>query len=166
MFEGFRLSVVSSELWSSSGIFWIQSGCGHYGASQFFGGNSESFGWRLATGFFFGVGRDEAVAPSDYGLQVVRFVGVVRQSAADFTNGGIDSLFDVDEYIFAPQLGRDLLTRDQLPPLFDQEHEQLQRQALEANRASIAAELKTAVIKLKIVETDFLIWLIRQCENS
>ena len=114
-------------------------------------------GWRLAAGIFLGGGRDETIASSDYGLQVLRLVGIVRQGAADLADGGIDSLFDVDEHIFAPQLAGDLLAGDQLAPLLYHEHEQLQRQAFEPNRAATAAELKAAVIQLEIVETDFLI---------
>src|SRR5208282_4793376 len=83
-------------------ILWIQAGCGHDGAPQFFGGNGESFGWHLAIGILHGVGRDEAVASSDYGLQVLRLVGVVGQGAADLADGGIDSLLNVDKHIFAP----------------------------------------------------------------
>src|SRR5258708_10415236 len=142
---------------SASGIFWIQPGRGHDGASQFFGGNGRSFGWRWATGIFCGGGRDEAIASSDYGLQVLWLVGVVRQGAADLADRGIDSLFDVDKHIFAPQLARDLLASDQLAPFFDHEHEQLQRQALEPNRAATSAELKAAVIQLEILSGASLI---------
>src|SRR5258708_19249448 len=98
---------------SSSGIFWIQPGRGHDGASQFFGGNGRSFGWRWATGIFFGGGRDEAIASSDYGLQVLWLVGVVRQGAADLSDRGIYSLFDFAKNIFAPQPALDLPPRAQ-----------------------------------------------------
>src|SRR5258708_31092492 len=104
---------------SSSGIFWIQPGRGHDGASQFFGGNGRSFGWRWATGIFFGGGRDEAIASSDYGLQVLWLVGVVRQGAADLSGRRLDSLFGVDKHILAPQLPRDLRPIAQFAPFFD-----------------------------------------------
>src|SRR5580704_4477431 len=150
-------SVFAGSLRGSPGIFWIQPGRGHDGASQFFGGNDKSLGWCLATGILFGGGRDEAIAPADHGLQVLRLACIVPQDAADLADGGIDSLFDVDEYVFAPQLAGDLLARDQLPPLFDQKHEQLQRQAFQSNRSATAAELKATVIQLEIVEANLLL---------
>src|SRR4029077_14954331 len=76
----------------------------------------------------------------------------------DLANGCIDSLFDVNEYVLAPQFTGDLLTRDQLSSLVDQEHHQLQREAFEPHRAAGTAKLKAAVIQLKFLETDFLIW--------
>src|SRR5260370_24157750 len=100
--DQFALSVWS--LWSSSGIFWVQPGCRHDGASQLFGGNGKSFGRRLAGDIFLGGGGDEAIASSDYGLQVLRLVGVVREGAADLADSSIDSLFDVDEDVFPPHL--------------------------------------------------------------
>ena len=89
---------------------------------------AERSGWRWAVGVFFGVRRDEAVASSDYGLQIVRLAGVVRQGAANLADGGIDSLFHIDEDILAPELRGDLLAGDQFAPFFDEEHEQLQGQ--------------------------------------
>src|SRR5208337_2310347 len=121
--QGYQLSVFGADLGSSSWILRIQAGCGHDGASEFFGRNGESFGWRLPSGIFFGGGRDEAIAPANYGLQILRFGGVVTQGASDLAYGGIDSLLDIDEHILAPQFAGDLLARDQLPPPFDQEHE-------------------------------------------
>src|SRR5580658_7459269 len=154
----FRLrSVFGAGLRGSSGIFWIQPGRGHDGASQFFGGDDKSFGWHLATGIFFGGGRNEAIAPANYGLKVLRLASIVRQGTADLADGGINSLFDVDEHIFAPQLAGDLLARNQLAPLLDQKHEQLQRQALQANWVATAAELKASVIQLEIVEANLLL---------
>src|SRR6202790_5850877 len=153
--DQFSLFVLS--LWSSSGIFWVQPGCRHDGASQLFGGNGKSFGWHLAGDIFLGGGGDEAIASSDYGQQVLRLVGVVREGAADLADGSIDSLFDVDEDVFTPQLAGDLLARYQLAPLLYHEHEQLQRQALEPNRAATAAELQAIIIQLEIVEADFFI---------
>jgi hypothetical protein len=67
---------------------------------------------------FFGIGRDEAIAPADYGLQILGFVGVVGQGAADFADGGIDSLLDVDEHVFAPQLQLEISSRVTSCPRF------------------------------------------------
>src|SRR5580698_10038456 len=132
---------------SASGIFWIQAGGSHNGATELFRGNSKCFAHCRIAGIFLGSGRDEAIAPSDHSLQVLRLVNIVCQGSANLADGGINSLFDVDEDVFAPQFVGDLLAGDQLPPLFDQEHEQLQRQALEPNRDATAAELKTTVIQ-------------------
>lgn len=90
---------------------------------------------------------DEAIAAADDGVKIVRLVGIVGESAADLANRGIDSLFDIDEHIFAaPQLGGDLAAGNQLSPVVDEKHEQLQGQALEADGNTAAAELVTAVI--------------------
>jgi hypothetical protein len=50
-----------------------------------------------------------------------------------------------------------------LPSLFNQEHEQLEREAFEPNRVSIAIKLETAIIQREIVEANLLVALIRQC---
>src|SRR5580704_11744841 len=99
-----HFSLFVASLRSSSGIFWIQPGRRHDGASQFFRGNGKSFGWRSAGDILLGGGGDEAIASSDHGLQVLRLVGDVREGAADLADGSIDSLFDVDEDVLAPQL--------------------------------------------------------------
>ena len=96
----------------------------------------------------------------------MRFVGVVRQSAADLTDSGIDSLFDVNEYVFAPEFSGDLLARNQLAALFNQEHEELQGQSFKANRVATSAELKTGVIEFEIVEANFLVWLVQLIRQS
>src|SRR5580704_12410686 len=142
------------------GVFWIQAGCGHDGSSQLLGRNGKLLGWRLAGGSFFRVGRDEAIASSNHCLQVLRLAGVIGQRAANLADGGVDPLFDVDEYVLAPQGRRDFFSRDHLTALLDQEHEQLQRQSLEPNRGATMAELEATVIELELVEADFLI---RQC---
>jgi hypothetical protein len=148
---------LGERLWGSSGIFWIEPGGGHDGASEIFGGKGEGFGWRPAIRFFGSIGSDEAVAATDNGLQALRVVGVVGEGAADLADGGIDALFDVDEYIFTPELGGDLLARYQLAAVFDQQHEQLQRQTFQANRDATAAQLKATVIQLKIFEANFFL---------
>src|ERR1019366_310594 len=153
-------SGLAGQLGSSLRVLGVESGGGHDGASQIFGGNGVSSACRRAAGFFYGGGRDEAIAPSNYGLQILRLAGVVGQGTANLADSCIDPLFNIDEHIFAPQRGRDFFACDQLPPLFDEEHEQLQGQALEPNRGATAAELKTAVIQLEIVEANFLL---RQC---
>src|SRR5579863_4388559 len=140
----------------ASGIFRVQAGGGHDGETEVLRGNDKSFGWRCS-GRFFGGGRDEAIAPADHSLEVLRLVGIVGQGAANLADGGIDSLFDVDEDVFAPERAGDLLTRDQLPLLFNQEHKQLQRQALQLHGDATVAELKTTVIQLEVVEANRLL---------
>jgi hypothetical protein len=154
-----RLDVVfGRNLRSVPGIFGIEAGSGHDGASKVFGGKDEGLGGSGLAGIFFGGRSDEAIAAADDGQKVLGFAGIVGESAADFADGGIDALFDVDEDIFAaPQLGGDLLARDQSAAVFDQKHEQLQGQALQSNRDAMAAELKTSVIQLEIVEADLLL---------
>src|SRR5260221_11910713 len=55
-----------------------------------------------------------------------------------------------------------MLSRDQFASLLYHEHQQLQRQAFQPNRAATAAELEATIIQLEIVETDLLI---RQCRT-
>ena len=150
-------SVFGGTLRSSAGIFWIQTSRGHDGASELFCGKDNFFVGHGAGGIFFGVGRDETITSAYDSLQVLRLTGIIGQGAANFADRGIDSLFDVDEYIFAPQCAGDLLARYQLSSLFDQKHQQLQRQALEAHRYTTARKLKAAVIQLEIVETNVVL---------
>src|SRR5579862_3985771 len=78
-------SVFRRSLRGSARIFRIQAGCCHDGASQFFGGKDGPARGRGAAGvLFFGMGSDETIAPAYNRLQVLRFAGIIRQSAANF----------------------------------------------------------------------------------
>ena len=82
---------------------------------------------------------DEAVSPADHRLQIFRLRRIIFQGHAYFADRGIDSLFDIDENILAPQGIGDLLASHQLALVFDQEHQQLQRKTFQTHGLSGAA---------------------------
>ena len=153
-----EVSGLVGKLRSPLGIFGVESGGGHDGTAQVFRRNDECLRRRYGGLYVFGSRRcDETIAPAYHGLQVLWFIGIVRESAADLADRGINSLLYVDEDILAPQVGGDLVTGDELAAIFDQEHEQLQGKALESNGAASAVKAESAVIKLEVVEANFLI---------
>jgi hypothetical protein len=78
-------------------IVGIQTSRGHDGASEFFGGKHDLF--RIAiTGDL----RNEAVAFADYGPNETWLDIIIIQGDANFADGGVDALFDIDEEILTP----------------------------------------------------------------
>jgi len=75
-----RFSLLVARLRSSPGIFWIQPSCGHGWRVPALRRKRKVFGWRLTVDIFLGGGRDEAVAPSNHSLKVLRLVGIVRRA--------------------------------------------------------------------------------------
>ena len=75
---------------------------------------------RLAT-LFFGIGRNEAIAPADHRLKILRFVCVVVQGTANLADRRIDSLLNVNEDILAPQLRRRFPRGSPTAPVFRSE---------------------------------------------
>ena len=86
----------------------------------------------------------------------MRLASVVAEGAANFADRGVDALVNVDENILAPERRGDLLAGYELPFIFDQKHQELERKAFEAQRLALAEELKAREIELKSSKQNFL----------
>src|SRR5207244_4911506 len=91
------------------------------------------------------------------GLQVLGLGRIIFQRQANFADGGIDSLFDIDENIFPAQCVGNLLASYQLALVFDQKHQQLQRKTFQTDRLPAAVELKAAKIHFEFGEANLLV---------
>jgi len=74
-----------------------------------------------------GYGGDEAIALARDGFDVARALGVVGQSVADLLDAEIDSGFEVDISIVAPEAALDFFTGDELPGAFGEQLENTDR---------------------------------------
>src|SRR5882672_3679772 len=127
-----RRSGFRRQLWRSEWILRIESGRAHDRASQLFGRNRSDRD-RI---FFCVGGGDKTIASSDYRLEVPRLSGIIVEHHANFADGRVDTLLDVDENVLPPKRIGDLLARHQLSLLFNQEHEQLQRETFKLQRTA------------------------------
>ena len=100
---------------------------------------------------------DEAVAFAGYSLDESWVVGVVFQGMADFSDGGVDAVFGVNEDILAPETVDDFLSGDDAALPLQKKDEQLRGDAFEGNAfaflgASPAAQLEAGAIELEFSE--------------
>ena len=71
---------------------------------------------------------------------------------AEFTDGGVDAVFGIDEDLGRPEASGDLLARDELTVAFGEQDEQLQRLTLDAHGVAITEELERAAVKPEVAE--------------
>lgn len=97
--------------------------------------------------------RNETVARAGDCLDIKRQVRTVAQSLANFTDGRVDSVFDVDEDFLLPQALGDLFTGHDLAMFGDQKDEEFEGFPFELDPAAVAAELKFAAMKAEVAES-------------
>ena len=106
---------------------------------------------RLMTDSFFrlgimqGMGCDldwlqEPIALADDGLHKSRRVGVVIERPPDFADDCVDRCVLVDEHVAGPELGAQILARDQCPASLDELDERVHRQPLELHEPGAGAQ--------------------------
>jgi hypothetical protein len=72
---------------------------------------SKSFGRRFVKS---GDGGDETITPADDSLDKLRIVGIVAEQVAELTDGGIDTVFGIDEDFARPEPIGDFAASDEL----------------------------------------------------
>src|SRR5215471_1594158 len=126
--------------------------CGRHDCPPQLFGRDDTLGHRIRISVAANV-SDETISSSYYRLEVLRLPRIVLQGHADLADRGVNSLFDVDENVFAPKGGCNLLAGHELAPVVDQKHQQLKRQPFEPHRRTIAVELKAAKIQLEFAKS-------------
>ena len=96
---------------------------------------------------------DEAVSPARDSLDKHRIVARIAQRLSNLANRGVDARVDVDKDVFSPEPVDDLGAGDELPPVLDEQNEQVHRLPFEANRPSVATQLAGAKIELEVAES-------------
>jgi hypothetical protein len=99
-----------------------------------------------------GGSSDEAVTLAGHSFNKGRLLRRVFEGSPQFANGGVDAAFDIDVDAMPPQARADLFPADQLPLMFDEEDQQLQRDPLEFYGARSVPELKARDVEIKVSE--------------
>ncbi len=97
-------------------------------------------------------GCDKPVTGAGNCLHKLRQVGAVAEGLANFTDGRVNSVFDIDEDFPLPQARGDFVTSNNLSMFGDQEDEEFERLPLKLEPAAFAAELKFAAMKAEVAE--------------
>ena len=97
-------------------------------------------------------GCDEAVSRAGDGLHKPRQVRTVTKNLANFTDGRVDPVFDIDEDFPLPKALGNLIPGNNLSVFADQEDEKFERLSLKPEPAAFAAELKFAGMKAEFAE--------------
>jgi hypothetical protein len=98
--------------------------------------------------------RRESVAFSRNGAQETRIFGIVLKGLACFSDGGINAVVSIDEYVFAPDVPKDFFASDETMAIFGEQEKQLQRDALQFDEMAVPAKLKGAGVELEAFEVD------------
>jgi hypothetical protein len=95
---------------------------------------------------------DEAVTRAGDGLHKLRQVRTVTKNLANFTDGRVDSVFDIDEDFPLPKALGNFIPGNNLSVFADQEDEKFERLPLKLEPAAFAAELKLAAMEAEVAE--------------
>jgi hypothetical protein len=96
--------------------------------------------------------RYKSVSLPRHSLYEARPLYIFTQRGSDLAYRRVDSVFGINEDILAPQSLDDFLTVDDLPVSFEQQDKQLHGNALELQRAVIAAQFEARGIQLKFAK--------------
>ena len=96
--------------------------------------------------------RGKSIAFAGDGLHEAGTFGVVAKGVADFADGGVDAVFDVDEDFCTPEAFGNFRPGDELAIAGGQQDEQLHRLSFKLEASTGASELKAVAIQLEVAE--------------
>jgi len=89
-------------------------------------------------------------------LNKARLLRIISEHLPNFPDRGVDAVVGVEKYIFPPDSFDDLLPRNQLSSLLDQQQQQLHWNPLQLKQTARSPELIAVRVELKIVsESDW-----------
>ena len=97
---------------------------------------------------------DKAVTEARQGFNVEGLFGLVIEGKTDLADAEVETLFEVDEGVFAPDGEANLLARYQRAAMAEEEGQDSRRLLLETRRFGAPAQLQGLVIKLKVAKMD------------
>ena len=98
----------------------------------------------------------EAVPLARHCLDVMRFLWVFAESAANLSDRSVDAVIGVEVNVFAPEAFDDLLAADQSAVLADQEDQEVHRDAFEAHRFPAASQFVSTYVQDEWSQSDYL----------
>ena len=99
--------------------------------------------------------RDEAVAAAGQGFDVAGSGGGVSEGLADFVDGGVEAVVEVDEGVGGPELLLQLFAGDDFSGALEQQGEDLERLALQAELDSALAQFACAEVEFEDSEAGY-----------
>ena len=90
-----------------------------------------------------GNGRDEAIALLRDGFDVERLVGRITQGLAELHDRSIQTVVEIDEGVGRPEMLAQLLARDHLPGVLQQQEQNARRLFAQLDDRAIAAQFST-----------------------
>ncbi len=100
-------------------------------------------------------GRDEAVAFAGEGLDEAGLVWGVTERLAEFVDGGVEALFEVDKSGAVPEVVLEFLAADDLTGAFKKEGQDLEWLALQADACAELTEIAGGGFEFERAEADF-----------
>lgn len=101
-----------------------------------------------------GDGCDEAVAPLGKSFDKAGVVGFVGEGVAEFVDGSVQAVLEIDEGVFGPETLLELLTGDNEAGMFQKDGEDLERAILEFEADAGFAEFAGEQVGLIGAEAD------------
>jgi hypothetical protein len=101
--------------------------------------------------------RQEPIALADDSLHKSRRVGIVIERPPDLADDGVDRCVLVDEHVAGPELGAQILARDQCAASLDELDERIHRQPLELHEPGAGAQFVRCDIELEPAEAIYRI---------
>jgi hypothetical protein len=99
---------------------------------------------------------DKAISLSNHGFYKTGRIRVIAQNSADFSNGGVNAVVDIEKDILTPKLVGDLLARYQLAAPLGQQDKQLHGELFQAQQAFTPSQPITGLVKCEIAEMEYL----------
>ena len=92
---------------------------------------------------------DEAVSAAGKGFDVAWARGGVSEGLADFVDGGVEAVVEIDESVGGPEFLLELFARDDFASAFEKQGENLERLALQAELDAAFAQFAGAEIEFE-----------------
>jgi len=103
---------------------------------------------------------NKPIAAAGDGLNVTRCIGVVAENAAEFFDGGVEGVVEINESVLGPDALTKFLASDQYSRFFEESSEDLKRLALAADAHAVFAKDTTLKVELEDRKTnDGIVWI-------
>ena len=97
--------------------------------------------------------RDEAVAPPGQRLDEARGFCDIAERRAEFPDGVVDALFEIDERVAVPERMLKIVARDDHPRMFQQKSQDLERLRTDRNATPVLRQFERQTIEVEDTET-------------
>lgn len=97
---------------------------------------------------------NETIAAARKGFDKARLVRIIGERSADLVDGKIDTVLEIDECRFAPEIALDFITRDHRATVLGEKLKHTKGLRLQLDKAAIFPQLAGGGVKLKGAEPE------------